>query len=312
MPPNTNVREMVLNHASLTAPDRHMAVCWLKDIAIGMIQLRIRKIAKSSLRSRCHEHEIWILPNFSLSDAYVALKMSGAREEARFLMRLSTKSPLLNEVKSDVSDRFLGCEGRQMPLEDSDPLILCAVTNWIAVSIPSDPDWDKDQLTVSFDELQPDESFQEINKTVDNLARSSHARLIFERHRATLINQNPSAAWEQKEAIFPNLDFGPDVKLPPEILGAALGKLEVLDKSAAEWLVVGGPAPPWACKVTRESETVRNNEGLLNARRFKSHQGTRKLFELHARIGSGFRIHLRIDAATKEVEIGYIGPHLPL
>ena len=310
MPPNTDMREMVLNHASLNAPDRHTALCWLKDLAIGMIQLQ--RIAQSSLRTRLLEHEIWILPNFSLFDAYVALKMSGAREEARFLMRMSTKSPLLNEVKSDVRDRFLGCEGRQIPPEDCEPLILCAIANWIAVGFPSNPVWDKDQLAVSFNKLLSDESLQETSKTIDNLTRCEHARPIFERHRTTLIDRNPSAVWEQRETMFPNLDFGPDVKPPSGILDVALGKLAELDNSVAEWRNVGGAAPRWHCEVTRESKSVRNNATLLNERRFRSRHGSRELFEWHARIGSGFRIHLRFDAETKEVEIGYIGSHLPL
>jgi hypothetical protein len=43
-----------------------------------------------------------------------------------------------------------------------------------------------------------------------------------------------------------------------------------------------------------------------------SSQGTQKLFEWHARFGSSGRIHLRFDPSSYEVEIGYIGPHLPL
>ena len=39
--------------------------------------------------------------------------------------------------------------------------------------------------------------------------------------------------------------------------------------------------------------------------------GTRETFEWHARFGDG-RIHLRFDPQSREVEIGYIGPHLPL
>ena len=304
------MREMILNHVSLTSPDRHTALSWLKDLAIGMIQLK--RIAQSSLRTRLPEHEIWITPGFSLSDAYVALKLSGAREEARFLMRLSTKSPLLCEVESDVRNRFLGCEGRQIPPEDCEPLILCAIANWIAVGFPSDAVWDKDQLTVSFDELLSDESLQETSKTIDNLTRCEHARPIYERYRTTLINQDPPAVWEKRETMFPNLDFGPDVKPPSGILDVALGKLAELDNSVAEWRNVGGAAPRWHCEVTRESESVRNNAVLLNKRRFRSRHGARELFEWHARIGSRFRIHLRFDAETKKVEIGYIGPHLPV
>ena len=302
------MREMVLNHASLASPDLHTAFEWLKDLARGIPQLN--NVARPRLRMAISVSEIRILPDCSLYNAYLKLLKHGARDAATFLMGLSAKYPLLSDVESNVRDRFLGCEGRQMPLEDCEPLILCAITDWIAVGFPSNPVWDRDQLAVSFNKILSDESFQETRKTIDNLARSEHANLICERHRATLIDRIPSAVWEQREAMFPNLDFGPDVKPPPEILGVALGKLAELDKSAAEWRKIGGPAPPWTCKVTRESETVRNNERLLNARRFRSHRRTRELFEWHARIGSGFRIHLRFDAVAKEVEIGYIGRKL--
>ena len=50
---------------------------------------------------------------------------------------------------------------------------------------------------------------------------------------------------------------------------------------------------------------------LSAARMFRSHDGTRKLFEWHAKFGS-LRIHLLFDAGFRTVEIGYIGPHLPL
>ena len=311
MPPNTNMREMVLNHASLTSPDRHTALCWLKDLAIGMTQLR--RIAQSSLRTHLPIHEIRILSDFSLFDAYIALKKTGARDESVFLMRLSTRYPLLSEVESEVRARFLACEGRRIPLEDCEPLILCAIANWIAIGFPSDFIWDKDQLTVSFDELLPDGSFQETSETIDNLARSTHANSICDRHRAAFLEyQDSSVAWGQRDKAFPNLFFGPDVEPPPEILGVAIRRLSEIDKSAAEWRNVGGPAPPWTCRVTPESESVRNNATLLNERRFRSRHGTRELFEWHARVGSGFRIHLRFDAETQEVEIGYIGPHLRL
>ena len=304
------MREMVLNHASLRSPDLHTAFEWLNDLARGIPQLN--SVAQPRLRMAISVSEIRILPDCSLYNAYLKLLRHGARDAATFLMGLSARYPLLSGVESDVKDRFRGCETKKLPPEDGEPLILCAITDWIAVGFPSDPDWDKDQLTVSFDELQPDESFQEISKMIDNLARSTHASVICERHRGTLINQNPSAAWEQKEAMFPNLDFGYDVKRPSAHLKIALRKLTELDKSTAEWRVVGGATPPWTCKVTPESQSVKNHPTLLKERQFRSRHGTRELFEWHAGFGKGFRIHLRFGAETKEVEIGYIGPHLPL
>ena len=310
MPPNTNVREMVLNHTSLRSPDRHTALCWLKDVAIGITQLR--PIAQPSLRTHHPIHEIRIAPDLSLFDAYIALKKTGAREESVFLMRLSAKYPLESEIEVEVRDRFLACEGHEIPSDDWKPLVLCVITNWIAIGFPSVPDWDKDQLTIDFDELLPDGSIEETSETIDNLARSEHASSICERHRARFLDQDPFAIWQKKHEVFPNLFFGPDVIPPPEILGVAIRRLVDLDKAAAEWRNVGGPAPQWPCKVTPESRSVRNNEQLRTARVFRSRTGTLKFFEWHARIGSGFRIHLHFDADTREIEIGYIGIHLPL
>lgn len=46
------MREMVLNHASLFSPgsDRDTISAWLKDVAIGMIQLLGEKVVQSGLR----------------------------------------------------------------------------------------------------------------------------------------------------------------------------------------------------------------------------------------------------------------------
>ena len=64
--------------------------------------------------------------------------------------------------------------------------------------------------------------------------------------------------------------------------------------------------------MTPESSTVMKNHKLREERRFRSQTGAIELFEWHARFGSGGRIHLRFDPASREVEIGYIGNHLPI
>ena len=33
---------------------------------------------------------------------------------------------------------------KELPPEDGEPLVLCAITDWIAVGFPSDPVWDSD------------------------------------------------------------------------------------------------------------------------------------------------------------------------
>ncbi len=307
------MREMVLNHISVQSPDRQAAVGWLRDISVGMSYLTTNKVAQLSLRMQHPEQEIHCLPDYSLSDAYQDLRQSGAREEYLFLMRLSTKCPLLREVELDVKDRFQACEAKQLPSEDGEPLVFCAITDCIAVGFPSEPVWDSDRLAISFNELLPDASIEERCESIDNLTRFVHARLIYERHRETFLQfESPSALWEHREERFPNLIFGPDVTIPPEFFLPIVKRLDELDKAAAEWRRVGGAIPRWPCKVTPESKELRKDKKLLDARRFRSQSSPRELFEWHARLGSGLRIHLRFDSSSQEIEIGYIGPHLPL
>lgn len=154
---------------------------------------------------------------------------------------------------------------------------------------------------------------EETSETIDNLSRSARARSIYERHRAAFLQfQNPSALWEQRQQAFSDLIFGPDVTIPPEFSQSIVRRLTELNRSAAEWRNGRGSIPPWTCRVAPESDSVKKNRHLLDARRFGSRRGTRELFEWHARVGSGLRIHLRFDADSREIEIGYIGPHLPL
>ena len=141
------------------------------------------------------------------------LQVGGARDEYLFLVRLSAKVPLLSDVGQNVADRFQSCEAKTLPPKAGEPLVLCAITDGIAVGFPSDPIWDQNQVTVSFDELLPDGNIGVASETIDNLTRSAHALPICERHRADLRQfANSAELWESREEAFPNLVFGPDVE----------------------------------------------------------------------------------------------------
>ena len=316
---------MVLNNASVVADDHGTAVNWLRDVASGMSELVREGVVASVLRMSRSEYEIKCVGNWTLSDAYQELRQRGERDAYLFLIRLGSKAPLLDDVGTDVTERavqFRRCEERELPSPDGEPLVLCAVTDWVSVGFPSDLPWDRDRVTVSFDELLYDGSIQEVSETIDNLTRQTHAMPICERHRHRRLARlqefkHGTAIWEDRVEVFPSLIFGPDVEdhlmnLNPGNLGTVLGKLAGLDHSARTWRDSGGPAPSWESKVTDENSSVRNTPSLREARRFRSQDGRRLLYMWHARFGNSGRIHLRFDAESRKVEIGYIGPHLPI
>lgn len=316
------MREMVLNHASLRPPDRITAVGWLKSIAVGMAILVGEGVAVSALRSSLTPYEISCLGTWTLGDAYQALRTQDARDEYLFLLRLGTKAPLLAQVAPDVKDRILRCEDMTLASPDGDPLLFCAISDGIAIGFPSDPIWDKSAVTVDFRELLPNETVIEASETIDNLTRSTHAGPVLERYRARIrcgLRQfsDSAALWGATKEAFPNLAFGPDVKshldgLNTGDLGTIINKLASLDATAAEWRKLEGDSPPWRTKVTNETASVRNSPVLSQWRRFRSSDGSHQLYFWHARYGGSGRIHLRFVRSEYLVEIGYIGPHLPL
>lgn len=310
---------MVLNHTSLAVPNRHAAIGWLQGIAAGMSILIGDGVVDNHLRMRQSLYEIECLPGWTLFDACLSLQKKRARDEYVFFMSLSSKVPLLSDLEQEIVNRFCACEAKTLPSEDGEPLVLCAITDSIAVGFPSDPIWDLDQLTVTFEELLPDGSIGEASEVIDNLTHDGHAGPICERHRAGIRGSLRSfdELWKIRGEVYPNLLFGLDVEQQLRVVNAGVlqivvKRLATLDDSAREWRDNKGKAPQWRSKVTPESNAVMTNGRLREARRFRSHLGTQELFEWHARFGSSGRIHLRFDRSSYEVEIGYIGEHLPL
>ena len=316
------MREMILNHASLADTGRYEALAWLADVASGMAGLVRDGVARKSLRTCRSVHEIRLLDELSLFDACLELRPRGNRDESAFLMSLTQKTPLLSGVEPEVADRFLACEAaaceaKTLPSPDGDPLVLCVVTNGVAVGFPSEPVWDQDRVSVIFREILRNGEIESAAEDIDNLARSAHAARIADRHRDRLRLECRNAAdlWRRRGRLFPHLTFGPDVEdqlVKVNVLSTVVNRLADLDASAAAWEGAGGAAPPWTCKVTDESASVKADDELREARRFRSSRGGRALFTWHARFGSSGRIHLRFDARSREMEIGYVGGHLPL
>ena len=306
------MREMVLNHASLAADSRSAAVAALKGVISGMAALVNCGTAGLILRSAQHSTQTLCAPGFSLFDALQDLRRTGAREESAFFKKLETKFPLVSDLGTE--HKFLGCQTRDIPPDDGAPLLLCALDDSVAVGFPTHTDWRRDRITVRFEELLCDGTFSDKCKDIDHLSKADHAESICCRHRAKLRAglRSGEELWRRRRELFPNLTFGLDVRkhvTAVPYFRTLIKRLSELDAAAASW--TDDPAQPWTYNVTDESDTVKQHPRLRAARRFRSSSGAYEYFFWHARCGDG-RIHLRFDAATREVEIGYIGRHLPL
>lgn len=168
-----------------------------------------------------------------------------------------------------------------------------------------------------FNELLADE-IVESSELIDNMACCQHASELVSHWQALALKHlTPENFWQQRSIAFPALIFGQDVQSHLASQGGhafwtILQKLADLNASAAEWKNAGGAAPNWKTKVTPESAESMKNTRFVESRKFKNAHGVTCVYEWHARFGASGRIHICIDAATKTIEVGYIGTHLPL
>ena len=311
------MKELILNHASVytTKINNPKALDWLKDIIKGIGSIVDSGIAENYLRVTKSPYEMPLDPQQTLHNLLLELKGKGYRDEYLYFFDLIDKAP---ELEEDIRDRLLACEEQTLEKGDGAPLVMCAISDGIAIGFPSQDIWDSDQLNVRFCELLPNDTWNETVEVVDQLTRAVHAGKIKDRHLARLKAAiDPQDLWRRRREIFPNLAFGFDVE--SNLITAAshfstiVAKLSDLDASAGEWKAKKrGPAPSWKTNVSPESSHSMRNRDFRKSRTFRSHHGGYRIFEWHARYGNNGRIHLYFDANLFEVEIGYIGRHLRL
>jgi hypothetical protein len=284
-----------------------------------MAALVSTNVANPSLRMTSSWDDYRCAEDGSLWDLILLMRRDRREvEEILFIMRLSAKSPLLNDLPDEVVNRFKGCEPAIEDGVHGECLVLCAQLLGVAISLPLQERFDRDKLLVHFQEIAPDLELNDVEETIDNLARSLHATLISSRTRRRLLDKLTfKDLWASRATVFPNLVFGLDVEdqlrqINVELIGPVVKRLSELNDAAEEWPAIGTAAPRWRSKVSPESESVMNNVGLRNSRMFRDSQGRQTLFEWHARFGASQRIHFLFDRATFRVEIGYVGNHLPL
>ena len=324
------MRQMILNSASLVAPDQRTAACWLKGVVYGMAQLRAEKLVDSFVRSNDGFYNIPCSDGTNVGSPYHALIRAGERDAANRIMEFQDKSPLTADLSADIVDRFKTCEATGCPpvsMKDDEgkPLLLCVfVGDGISVSFPSQEVWTSDRTTVTYLEVQGDgadiaeveEDIAEVEEDIDNLSCIEHAEKIIARHRESLRECSSfPEMWERRDALFPHLYFGNAVesqlkKVNASLLTGVIRRLTELDQSAGDWVNSGGSKPIWQCNVNPESPTTMNVRRHKQARTFPDRDGLPTVYEWHAYVGHN-RIHLVFDPKTREVEIGYVGKKLP-
>lgn len=237
------------------------------------------------------------------------------RDLRNYFLKISTKMRFEQDVSDAVKDRFYLSEFH-FQQRQAGGLGLAWLLDTTAVSLPSEEYWLRTHIPVRRKWLENAVTEREEDVKVLNLSEMTHVPVVSDEltgKAQEFLKDKPLTLAERKALCFPHLTFGLDVdtqiaELSVEILHMTIAKLIVLDSAVRNWRreMTEEPVLP---KVNPESEATMQRYG--KEREFRSAGGEKKVFNLHAMMGSGYRVHFRIDKEHKNLEIGYIGEHLP-
>ncbi|MFD9719923.1 hypothetical protein [Streptomyces sp. NPDC059076] len=191
------------------------------------------------------------------------------------------------------------------------------------VSLPLEPHWNADRITLEREELLDGEDSGSALTEVDvpHIATRAHVDThlpwIREETQAALRDElsgirTGAELWERCPDLFPHLCFLPHVEaqvreLRPYWVHPVRKRFAELDRSVQLWDAVAElDGPQWASAVTPEHSARKRDHC-----KFTDLDGTEQYFDTHLRFTPGVgRLHFRFLRDTRRVHIAHIGRKL--
>ena len=311
--------------ARVTAASRHEGRVWMEGFVNAITSLSVHQPVELIAVKPSDKH--WNFFTIELSKKYTLSDWLCDREVDRdikaYFRIITTKTDIPDDIDDEVKDCFYlseflpsnrdyvnSCE------DDACGLGLAYLLNTVAASLASEECWKTIRVPLRHIRLTPDGNEEEDVESL-NISQSSQAKcisdILLERDQ-TILKKNPEDFINSKERCFPHLKFGMDINnqitsLPLNICANIISELIFINNAVRDWRRTSNQSEPILLNISGEGETTMQKFGTQ--RLFRDSKGNIKTFELHAKVGSQYRIHLRIDKQERSIEIGYIGKHLP-
>ncbi|OAI15925.1 hypothetical protein A1355_10480 [Methylomonas koyamae] len=273
------------------------------------------------IRSQCCLQDVRILTQsgdeWAVEDWL--LDKTSDRDMRSFVLTPDTKIPIEIGLLLDqeLEDALIVQEYRIATAEGPDCFAVgfALYSGDVVVSIPTSPIWDTHPLRAY---VCSDLSIiREV--VVDHASREGHCYLLQELFKKRYISSVTTAAElnSEKEKLFPNLRFSPDVadqieQIDSRYITGVLAKLAKMNETAEHWRKAESVTPSYLFQWRGESASTMSNSDCLAARKFRMPEGnTFDIFEHHTDFSKSHRIHFIEDRNERDFIIGYIGNHLP-
>lgn len=302
--------EMVFNELSLKTPaaDEHTARNLMSELIDTIRRATVRGV-KRKLRSKSDLDYSLLAPNYSIvqwrNDRNVE------REERNFFRVLQDKNdpPLLDMPNPEIEISYQGEQGIG--------IAHALVFNALAVSLLSEAKWDCSRLDLAVRRLDDNEELIDEEVEIIHASRGRHV----EENADWIENSIETGVgdgleiWNQREKLFPNLEFCQAVGKQLQSLGVenpilqtVKNRLFALQKYCNNWQE-GAFIPEEIGNISPESQVTLQNPKYRQERTFICPDGNERTFSWHVKLSFGWRIYFFTQEPGKMI-IGYIGCHL--
>jgi hypothetical protein len=188
----------------------------------------------------------------------------------------------------------------------------------IAISLASNPEWDKSTLLLDLEEIEPDGEIVFSKIEIKHASSKRHIEEItpWIKERISSDIEDGKQLWLDRSKLFDRIDFCDCVEKQLTDILAGDPKLihivnifSTLNQKCQSWET--GSLSLEGLDVSGESESTMNNKIFTNKRTFKCPDGKERIFEPHVKLKfCNWRIHFLAETQGRVI-IGYVGTHLP-
>jgi hypothetical protein len=202
--------------------------------------------------------------------------------------------------------------------QKSEGLRFAAITQSIAISLASSPEWDKSTLLLDLEEIEPDCEIVSIKIKIKHASSKQHIEKItpWIREQISSDIEDGRQLWLDRSKLFDRIDFCDCVEKQLIDILAGDPKLihivnifSTLNQKCQSWDV--GSLSLEGLNVSGESESTMNNSNFRKKRIFRCPDGQERVFDPHIKLKfCNWRIHFLAETPGRVI-IGYVGTHLP-
>lgn len=308
--------EMVFNELSADSLkcDKFQA----KDLMAKLVmtlQASTKAGVSRSFRTRDDMNSIELAPEYSI--AKWRNDPDVERELTSFLRSLNNRSPYCDNAIVAIQSQF-DLVDVSFNEQKSEGLRFAAITQSIAISLASNPEWDKSTLLLDLEEIEPDGGIVCSKIEIKHASSQQHIEEIIPWIREQISSdiEDGRQLWLERSKLFDRIDFCDCVeKQLIDILAGdpklihIINILSIFNQKCQSW--DAGSLSLEGLDESGESESTMNNSNFRKKRTFRCPDGQDRVFDRHIKLKfCNWRVHF-LSESPGRVIIGYVGTHLP-